>query len=148
MNSYQWLLFDADNTLFDFDTAEDHALTRTLLHFQIPAEPPVKKCYHAINDGLWKDFENGKISREALAVRRFVLLMDALKVQGEAEEWNRYYMNALSQCAALIPGAEALCRRAAQKYTLALITNGAPDIQRKRLNNSPIAQYFGDRVFI
>lgn len=148
MISYEWLLFDADNTLFDFDAAEEHALTRTLLKFGVPAEPRFKKGYQAINDKLWKDLENGLISRERLSVRRFEILLQAIGMEGDPVAWNSYYMSALSQCSTLIPGAEALCRRAAQKYTLALITNGSPEIQHKRLDNSPLGQYFGDRVFI
>lgn len=148
MNSYEWLLFDADNTLFDFDAAEEHALTRTFLKFGVPIEPRFKKGYHAINDKLWKDLENGLITRERLAVRRFEILLEALGMEGEPIAWNSYYMDALSQCSTLIPGAESLCRRAAQKYTLALITNGSPEIQHKRLDNSPLGRYFEDRVFI
>ena len=148
MNSYEWLLFDADNTLFDFDAAEDHALTRTLLRFGVNPEPRLKKGYRAINTKLWEDLENGLISRERLSVRRFEIFMEAAGVTGDPVAWNSYYMEALSQCATLIPGAESLCRMAAQKYTLALITNGSPEIQHKRLEASPLARYFGDRVFI
>ena len=37
MTAYRWLLFDADNTLFDFDAAEEFALTRTLLYYGLDA---------------------------------------------------------------------------------------------------------------
>ena len=148
MNSYQWLLFDADNTLFDFDSAEEHTLTRTLLHFGQDAEKKVKQLYHRINDELWKRHEMGELSREQLSVRRFEILFQALNIQGDPVAWNDYYLQTLSQCATLLPGAESLCRRAAQKYTLALITNGAPFVQRRRLELSPLGQFFGDRVFI
>lgn len=148
MNSYQWLLFDADNTLFDFDSAEEHTLTRTLLHFGQDAGKNVKQLYHRINDELWKRHEMGEISREQLSVRRFEILFQALDIQGDPAAWNDYYLQTLSQCATLLPGAESLCRRASQKYTLALITNGAPFVQRRRLELSPLGQFFGDRVFI
>ena len=148
MNSYQWLLFDADNTLFDFDSAEEHTLTRTLLHFGQDAKKEVKQLYHRINDELWKRHEQGELSREQLSVRRFDILFQALDIQGDPAAWNDYYLQTLSQCATLLPGAETLCRRAAQKYTLALITNGAPFVQRRRLELSPLSQFFGDRVFI
>ena len=148
MNSYQWLLFDADNTLFDFDSAEEHTLTRTLLHCGLSPEKEVKQLYHQINDDLWKRYEKGEFSRERLTVRRFELFFESLGIQGDPKEWNDFYLQTLSQCAALLPGAEALCRRAAQKYTLALVTNGTPFVQRRRLELSPIGQFFGDRVFI
>ena len=148
MNAYKWLLFDADNTLFDFDAAEDYALTRTLLHFEVQATPQAKACYRQVNSALWAAFERGEISQEAILARRFAYYLEAMGIQGESDKWSRYYTEALAHSSTLLPGAEALCRRAAQKYTLALITNGVPYIQRTRLAGSPLARYFGDRVFI
>ncbi len=148
MNSYEWLLFDADNTLFDFNAAEDYALTKTLLHFGANADGETKACYSAVNDALWKAFERGEIPQEAIMARRFAQFMELQGLSGDSESWNRYYVQSLSGCSVLLPGAEALCRRAAQKYTLVLITNGVPFVQRSRLQRSPIARYFGDRVFI
>ena len=148
MNSYKWLLFDADNTLFDFDAAEDYALTRTLLHFEVQPTPQMKDCYRQVNSALWAAFERGEISQETILARRFANFLEAIGVQGESDQWGRYFENTLASSAPLLPGAEALCRRAAQKYTLALITNGVPFIQRSRLEHSTIARYFADRVFI
>ena len=148
MNAYQWLLFDADNTLFDFDASEDYALTRTLLHFEVQATPEAKACYRQVNSSLWAAFERGEISQETILARRFADFLEAMGLQGESGKWDRYYTEALAHSSTLLPGAEALCRRAAQRYTLALITNGVPYIQRTRLAGSPLARYFGDRVFI
>ena len=148
MNSYQWLLFDADNTLFDFDASEDYALTRTLLHFGAEATPEAKTCYKQVNSALWAAFERGEISQETILARRFANYLEAMDIQGESDQWGRYFEDALAHSSVLLPGAEALCHRAAQKYTLALITNGVPFIQRTRLAGSPIARYFEDRVFI
>ena len=33
------IIFDADNTLFDFDRAEETALIKTLMHFDMPNPP-------------------------------------------------------------------------------------------------------------
>lgn len=148
MNAYEWLLFDADNTLFDFDASEDYALTRTLLHFEVPATPAAKACYRKVNGALWAAFERGEISQDAILARRFAYYLEAMGLSGESEKWSRYFVEALAGSSALLPGAEALCRRASQRYTLALITNGVPFIQRSRLERSPLARYFGDRVFI
>lgn len=53
MTTYQWLLFDADNTLFDFDAAEEYALCRTLTHFGVEATDRVKNIYKKGNRALW-----------------------------------------------------------------------------------------------
>ena len=57
-------------------------------------------------------------------------------------------MDALGGCSTLIPGADSLCRNLSRRYTLCLTTNGATQVQRRRLEASPLARYFEDRVFI
>lgn len=148
MNSYEWLLLDADNTLFDFNAAEEYAITHTLLHFDAPNVPPVKDCFRRINSDLWRFYEKGELSREKLMTHRFALLLQALNKEGDPAAWNERYMGFLSQCSVLLPGAETLCRRASQKYKLVLITNGTAAIQRARLHASPLERYFEGRVFI
>lgn len=39
MPRYDYVLFDADNTLFDFDRAEAEALRTTLAEYGLPATP-------------------------------------------------------------------------------------------------------------
>ena len=58
MSSYRWLLMDADNTLFDFNAAEEYAITRTLVHHGLPADGKVKACYKAANAAVWAAFRN------------------------------------------------------------------------------------------
>lgn len=148
MKQYKWLLLDADNTLFDFNAAEDYALTRTLNHFGAPVTPQVKRGYKAGNKALWEAFERGEISQEDLAVMRFDVLLEVMGMQGDPEDWNTFYLGSLADCSVLLNGAEQLCFRLSSQYTLALTTNGISYVQRKRLEGSPIARYFGDRVFI
>lgn len=149
MREYRWLLMDADNTLFDFNAAEEFALTRTLLHYGISPTEEAKASYHAINNALWAASDQGKITQQALMNERFVRFFEARGIQGNSAEWNQFFLEQLSQCSVLLPGAEALCRRLSQKYILALCTNSAaPFVARRRLENSPLARFFGDRVFI
>lgn len=148
MNAYQWLLFDADNTLFDFDAAEEYALCRTLSHFGVPTTDRYKNIYKKGNRALWEAFEQGKLSQERILAQRFSLFLEAAGLSGDGRAWNQFYMDSLAGCSVLLPGAEDLCRRASQHYTLCLATNGVPFIQRSRLEHSPIARFFGDRVFI
>ena len=149
MREYRWLLMDADNTLFDFNAAEEFALTRTLLHYGISPTEEAKAGYHAINNALWAASDQGKITQQALMNERFVRFFEARGIQGNSAEWNQFFLEQLSQCSVLLPGAEALCRKLSQKYILALCTNSAaPFVARRRLENSPLARFFGDRVFI
>lgn len=148
MKQYKWLLLDADNTLFDFDAAEDHALTQTMVHFGVPVSDEAKRCYSAVNDSLWKAFERGEIPQEAIQAQRFTLFLNAMGIAGDGIAWNQHYVQSLAGCSFLLTGAEELCCLLSAQYTLALITNGLAQVQRRRLEGSPIAPYFAGRVFI
>ena len=90
MSSYRWLLMDADNTLFDFNAAEEYALTRTLVHYGVPTAPAIKACYKGANAAVWSAFEKGLISQEALRTKRFELLHQAQHIDGDPHAWNRF----------------------------------------------------------
>lgn len=148
---YRWLLMDADNTLFDFNAAEEFALTRTLIHFGASSTPEVKAKYRAINAGLWLDYDRGAITQDALGPKRFQLLFEIPEFTGQPgdpQQWSDRFLDYLADCPTLLPGAEKLCYRLSERYILALTTNGIAHVQRRRLKKSPIARYFGDRVFI
>lgn len=148
MTEYRWLLFDADNTLFDFDAAEDFALTRTLTHYGLSADAGTKDCYREVNAALWAAFDRGELDQETLVVERFTRFLTVEGQAGDPAEWNRTYLDRLAEGSTLFPGAEALCRALAERYILALATNGVPLVQRRRLEVSPLAPLFGERVYI
>ncbi len=148
MTDYRWLLFDADNTLFDFDAAQNYSLTRTLTHFGLEPTPGRKERFRTINAALWAACDRGEIAQEKLVVERYVRFLALEGVEGDPEEWNTFGLNCLADSPTLLPGAEALCRRLSDRYILALVTNGVPFVQRRRLAASPLARYFGDRLYI
>ncbi len=139
---YDYLLFDADNTLFDFDRAEERALRATLEFFGYPLDSDTRELYRTINRVLWRRLDLGEISREALVVERFALFDRAMGGGRDAAALNRFYLDRLSEGAELLPGAEALCRSLAPRATLALVTNGVARAQRGRLARSALAGLF------
>src|SRR5699024_5099559 len=66
MAKYYCILFDADNTLLDFDAAEAKALAETLVHYGIEPDSQTVETYRRINAGLWQQLEKGQIRREKL----------------------------------------------------------------------------------
>jgi YjjG family noncanonical pyrimidine nucleotidase len=143
---YTWLLFDADGTLFDYDKAETQAIRQTFEQFGHPYLASYLACYRPINHQLWLDLERGAITPAALQVRRFELLLEALHLQGDPAAFSACYLQNLAGAWALIDGAEGLIRSLYQKYHMMVITNGLRDVQRPRLNASPIGKYFDDVV--
>ena len=68
MNRYDFVLFDADNTLFDFDRAEHEALRLALGAWSIPCPPETEALYRSINSALWAMLDRGEASRAWLVV--------------------------------------------------------------------------------
>ena len=137
MPRYDYVLFDADNTLFDFDRAEAEALRTTLAEYGLPATPETEETYLAVNRALWAQFDRGEVSREWLVVERFARLLRALGRSGDPAAVNHAYLTHLGEGAFLLPGAEELCRALAPCCTLAIVTNGVAMAQRARFEWCP-----------
>ena len=141
---YDWLLFDADGTLFDYDLAEESALESTFRALSLPFTPAYRQVYREINHQVWLDFEQGRITAEALRTRRFELLFKATSLAADPQQFSVRYLAHLARQAQLVEGAEAVVKALAGRFHLAIITNGLMDVQRPRLALSPIAPFLDE----
>ncbi len=139
---YTWLLFDADNTLWDFDAAEASALERTLVERDIAWSREVLGTYQLINRAAWDDYEQGRLPKEQLRDIRFQRLLEHYRHDHPAEELSLSYRGYLAASHHLLPGAGAVLDAVKGRYRLGLITNGLKEVQRPRLVNTGIAPYF------
>ena len=99
---YRWLLFDADGTLFDYDRAERAALEQALVGIGVSFDPAYHlPTYRQINSALWHGVEKGEITPGVVKVRRFELLLDALKVTHSAAALSASYLECLANCSEL-----------------------------------------------
>jgi 2-haloacid dehalogenase len=144
--SYEWLLFDADGTLFDYDRAETIALKRAFEQMGWPFAPEYAYEYRRINERIWLDFEEGRISQDRLRTLRFEKLFEAIGVELAPEAFSTRYLGCLAEGIDLIDGAEEVVRALYGRVGLVLITNGLQDVQRPRLTGSAIGAYFSDVV--
>lgn len=143
---YDWILFDADNTLFDYEKAEANALGSTFNEIGAYFQPHYAERYKLINTQIWLDFEAGKISQERLRTRRFELLLDEIGVVFDPEAFGNRYLEYLAQSADLIRGAEDVVRQLHDEAGLVLITNGIKEVQRSRFEKSALKDYFAGIV--
>ncbi len=139
---YRWILFDADGTLFDYDRAEEIALSHALAAFDVPATPDTHALYREINAAAWAAFEAGKLTQEKLRVLRFRQLLDAINSSEDPVKFSAQYLKHLGEQAILIDGATAVLQTLEPHVRLALITNGLADTQRSRLARTPITRHF------
>jgi len=142
MSKYSWLFFDADGTLFDYDQGEETALQKTFHDLCLPFTPQVALAYQRINQQIWQEFEQGRISSVALRTVRFERLFAELGIAASAEQFSQRYLPNLARVSDLIVGAERLVKGLVGHYHLGLITNGLVEVQRPRLQGSAIAGCF------
>ncbi|MEG1578141.1 MAG: YjjG family noncanonical pyrimidine nucleotidase [Oscillospiraceae bacterium] len=138
---YHYILLDADNTLFDFDSAEHLALLGTLEALGIGGSPETEALYRACNAPLWEAFHRGEITQDFLTTERFRLLLDKLGVDGDPAAVNEDYLRRLGECSQLLPGALEFVAALAPHATLAVVTNGIASVQKSRFVDCPIAPY-------
>ena len=141
---YQWLLFDADGTLFNYQAGEEVALSKSFEKAGISFRPEYGNVYAEVNAALWRQFENGQVTLADLRVDRFAQLFERLSIQTDATQFSDIYLHFLGQVIDLIPGAIETLQALSGHYRMAIITNGISIVQRSRLSLSPIKQFFED----
>ncbi len=141
------VLFDLDDTLFDFHKAEKIALTKTLVHFGIDPTEETLALYSTINAAHWKRLELGEISREEVKVGRYRELFEAIGVECDPVKATAYYESMLAIGHYFMPGAPELLEELYRKYRLYIVSNGTAKVQEGRIGSSGIAKYM-DGIFI
>jgi len=143
---YQWLLFDADGTLFDYNYAEESSLKNTFIESGFNYCPEYLAAYKIINGQAWKDYENGIIHQYELKTKRFADLFNKIDIIYEPILFSQKYLKNLSQCTRLLEGTEEICKALYKTYNMAIITNGLKEVQRPRFENSEIRKYFKEII--
>ncbi|MCR1950958.1 MULTISPECIES: YjjG family noncanonical pyrimidine nucleotidase [Clostridium] len=144
---YEVILFDADETLFDFKKSEKYAFEQAILEFNIDyREDYHLKIYSDINTAIWKEFECGLITQEKLKVERFRRLSNKLKIKFDEISFSKSYLKHLSHSSFLYGESANIIETLSKNYKLAIITNGLSDVQSNRIRKSSIAKYFDDIV--
>lgn len=142
MPRYQTVLLDADNTLFDFNAAEERALHTVLLARGYTPDEATVNTYLRINSELWEAFARGEVEQDFLLEERFRRFDRAMGGSHDSARFNMDYQRALAANGILIPGALELCRGLSRAgCTLAIVTNGATVAQKGRYEASPLRQY-------
>lgn len=144
---YMTVLFDADNTLLDFNAAEVQALRRTVERRGLSFTPELLGQYTAINRAYWDAKHRGQAEGRLPSWERFRRFGQAVGCDADPEKWDGEYLDALGDCGDMLPGALELVRALRPHCKLGLATNGLQRVQRKRLADHPLLPYL-DGIFI
>lgn len=141
---YQQIIFDVDDTLIDFAATENFAFTSLFKAHHWPYSVNLQRQYHAYNQGLWRELEQGKLNYRELSQKCFHDFLKehlGLEVDGLAviNEYRSYF----GQAHRLLPGVKDTLKFARkQGYYLTILSNGEKFMQRHRLKLAGILNYF------
>lgn len=134
---HRLFLFDLDDTLLDFKASERLSFVRTMRALGLQGElDALFLHYQAINLALWRRFEAGEVAKEVLKVERFRRTFQENGLDLDPAAASVLYLESLSETVVLVDGAQQLCASLAAIGEVGIVTNGAHDIQHRRIASS------------
>lgn len=140
---YEILLFDADNTVLDFDKSEEQALKVAFANNGLPFDERVLRIYRKNNIAQWQRYERGEISRDEVLVNRFTDTFAQLGISPNVATVADLYESQLHLGYFTVPHAEqVLAVLSKSGYRLYIVSNGVLSIQNSRMAGSGLDKYF------
>ncbi|QQX78469.1 pyrimidine 5'-nucleotidase [Shewanella sp. KX20019] len=139
---YDWVLFDADETLFHFDAFK--GLQLMFSRFNVEFTAADFQQYQTVNKPLWVDYQDGKLSAKQLQNTRFETWAHKLSVS--TQRLNSDFLSAMADICTLLPGAQELIDTLTGRVNMGIITNGFTDLQTVRLEKVGFAERFSPLV--
>ena len=143
---YDLLLCDADNTIFDFEKAEEYAFYDACAVAGLTPTPELLHTYSVINQSLWELLEKGGITQSVLRVRRFELFLEKIGFEFDAPTMASTFTDSLGRQGVPLPGAFEAIERWSQMVPVIIVTNGISKVQHGRMDDSPIAPFISGLV--
>jgi putative hydrolase of the HAD superfamily len=140
------VFFDLDHTLWDFDKNSEMTFARIFQnnHPEIEIETFIEK-YVPINQACWKLYQYDKISHEELRYNRLKDSFDAINYAVSDEQIDSIsneYIHLLPDNNHLFDGTFEILDYLNKNYKLHIITNGFADVQKRKIENSKLHDYF------
>ena len=135
---YEWILFDADETLFSFNSYL--GLKPLLSRYGVEFSEEDYAAFQAVNKPLWIEYQEKKISAKELQTRRFAHL-SALTGQ-DPLVLNQELMAQMALVSTPLEGVMDMLSALAGKVKMGIITNGFHALQQKRLENTKTTDFF------
>lgn len=148
----KWVLFDLDNTLWDFDRNAKEALKELFHRHNLELHTGYKvdqfiHLYEDINKAYWSKYEKGEVSKEVLRTRRFTDTFEQMGLSPAlypTSAWEEY-LEICPIMTEMIPGALDALEIIKSKYSIGILTNGFEKTQSTKMRCSgiePFVNYF------
>ncbi len=147
---YDWILFDADDTLFSFDSFV--GLKSMFESYKYEFSKDNFNEYQLLNKALWVELQKGNITQMELLHRRFEpwasklnasrKALDKWAPEVSAKELNNAFLDSMALTSAPLEGTLNLLKAIKGKAKLGIITNGFTRVQQARLRHLGLTEYF------
>lgn len=135
---YQWVLFDADETLFSFNSYL--GLKAMLARYQIDFTEQDYEEFQAVNKPLWVAYQNNEITAQDIQTRRFAKL--SMQTGVTPQQLNQELMVEMALVSKPLEGVIEMLNALYGRIKMGIITNGFTDLQQKRLENTNTMHFF------
>jgi len=141
---YHHILFDADNTLFDFTESSHLAFNDTLHHFGVKSTEDFYQLYKPINSEAWGQLERKEIDMDGVRRLRWQKFWSALGLDHDPLKTNTVYLRQLVVHSFLLDDTLEILDYLSSIHDLELhiITNGMKEAQRPRISKLGLEKYF------
>ncbi len=151
--NYQFLFFDLDHTLWDYDKGARETIKELYEAYQLQEKvafdvEALQEKFFEVNYQLWADYNIGKIDSEYLRTKRFVRIFEELgaDIRLIPVNFTSEYVNTCPQKPYVIDGAFDLLDHLTEQFSLHIITNGFEDVQHVKLEKSGLRKYFDEVI--
>ena len=140
------IIFDLDNTLWDFETNSRIALQELLPTVDNTIDfNDFHKRYVEINYRYWRDYERGKINKNHLRYGRFYDAFEAYGIRDKEriDKMADNYLYISPKQKTVFENTYEILNYLKPKYKMAIITNGFNEVVIEKIKNCDFEQYFG-----
>lgn len=137
---YTTLLFDFDDTLFDFPASSKFALKKTFEQYDLTFTEQCMELFERINKQVWEAYERGEYTKEQILLLRFAMMFNGTDIDCKA--FNTVYLD--NMCKAIFPfeGTYEICEKLCKSYDMYIVTNSVEKVNVSRMNLSGMDKYF------
>jgi len=135
---FDCILFDADETLFEFDAYQ--GLRKMFAQYGVTFSAEDYHEYQALNRPLWTAYQQHEITAEQLKTQRFDTW--AQRVNVPSSTLNQQFLASMADICQPLSGAKALLEAIAPHVRIGIITNGFTDLLHARLASTGFGGYF------
>ncbi|QIW15745.1 noncanonical pyrimidine nucleotidase, YjjG family [Pasteurellaceae bacterium RH1A] len=135
---YDWILFDADETLYSYNSFI--GLKSMLARYGLDFTPQDYEAFQAVNKPLWVAYQNKEI--EAADIQRIRFEKLAQETGQDVFKLNQELMAEMATVSLPLDGTMEALDALHGRVKMGIITNGFTALQEARLNNTQTTKYF------